>query len=244
MPSEKKIKSQLNQSLIDGVATLQELALSTEPVGCRELARRLHMEPTRVNRLLITLEYLGIARKTTKRKYTAGSGMHVLAAQSLFASGLINHAIKPIESLKKFGLTIALGMLWRDHVSYLYHAHPGMKSTEAIGRMGLYPASSGGVGLALLAQLEDHKIKETYQYIEDIPNYPNGINELLTVVAKTRERSFSYVKTDEQTSTLAIAIGEPAFCAIGVSGWIPEKNLNDILPSLKAVAKQIESEMQ
>ncbi|MDU0354753.1 helix-turn-helix domain-containing protein [Paraglaciecola aquimarina] len=62
-------KAQLNQSLIDGIATLQELALSSDPIGCRALARRLNMDPTRVNRLLQTLEHIGIARKTAKRKY-------------------------------------------------------------------------------------------------------------------------------------------------------------------------------
>ena len=31
--------AQPNQSLIDGMATLQALATSAEPIGCRELAR-------------------------------------------------------------------------------------------------------------------------------------------------------------------------------------------------------------
>lgn len=238
MPAEKH-KSQLNQSLIDGVTTLQELALSQEPVGCRELARRLHMDPTRVNRLLMTLEHLGIARKTKKRKYTTGAGMHVLAAQSLFASGLINHAIEPLESLRKFGLTVALGMLWRDHVSYLYHALPGMNSAEAIGRLGLYPASSGGVGLALLASLTDEQVSDTYQYGDEIPGYPDGVGSLLNVVQDTRKQGYSFVQTTEKDHTLAITVGEPAFCAIGVSGWLPESIVSEILPALEAAAQQI-----
>src|SRR5690348_18426155 len=81
-----KLNSQPNQSLIDGIATLQALATSSEPAGCRELARRLGIDATKVNRLLKTLAYLGIARQTADRKYAPGPGMHVLAAQSLFAS--------------------------------------------------------------------------------------------------------------------------------------------------------------
>ncbi|WP_440874411.1 IclR family transcriptional regulator [Thalassotalea sp. PLHSN55] len=238
MPVEKS-KPQLNQSLIDGVTTLQELALSKEPVGCRELARRLHMDPTRVNRLLMTLEHLGIARKTQKRKYTTGPGMHVLAAQSLFASGLINHAIEPLETLRKYGLTVALGMLWRDHVSYLYHALPGMNSTEAIGRLGLYPASSGGVGLALLASLTNEQVIDTYQYSDEIPAYPNGVDDLLEVVEKTRQQGYSYVQTTEKDHTLAITVGQPAFCAIGISGWLPDSIVSELLPALLEVAEQI-----
>ena len=86
------LNAQPNQSLIDGIATLQALAMSPEPIGSRELARQLGIDSTKVNRLLKTLAYLGIARQTANRKYTAGPGMHVLAAQSLFASGLIRRA--------------------------------------------------------------------------------------------------------------------------------------------------------
>src|SRR3569623_3112126 len=83
-----KPNAQPNQSLIDGITTLQALATSPEPGGCRELARRLHADPTKINRLLKTLAYLGIARQPANRKYTAGPVMHVLAAPSLFASRL------------------------------------------------------------------------------------------------------------------------------------------------------------
>ena len=83
--------AQPNQSLIDGIAVLQALAVSPDPVGGRELARRLGFEPTRVNRLLKTLAYLNIARQTADRRYAPGPGMTVLAAQSLFASQFIQN---------------------------------------------------------------------------------------------------------------------------------------------------------
>ncbi|WP_158969618.1 IclR family transcriptional regulator [Paraglaciecola sp. L3A3] len=233
-------KAQLNQSLIDGIATLQELALSSDPIGCRELARRLKMDPTRVNRLLQTLEYIGIARKTAKRKYAPGPGMHVLSAQSLFASGLINHAIDPLESLKKFGHIVALGMLWRDHVSYLYHALPGMPSEQALGRIGLYPASSGGIGMAILSTLSDEKIQETYEHHAVIPSYPDGIEELMIQINKIRTNGYAFVETlDKDHFTVAIPVGEPAFCAIGISGWIPEASVKEIYTELKKVADEI-----
>ncbi|RRQ95553.1 transcriptional regulator, partial [Enterococcus faecalis] len=100
-----KINAQPNQSLIDGINTLQALASSPEPIGCRELARQLDSDPTKINRLLTTLAYLGIARQTANRKYTAGPGMHVLAAQSLFASGLIRRALPELEQLRRYGHT-------------------------------------------------------------------------------------------------------------------------------------------
>src|SRR5687768_12021147 len=78
--------SQANQSIIDGISVLQALATSEEPVGSRELARRLGLENTRVNRLLKTLAAIGMAEQNVVRKYSPGPGMHVLAAQSLYAS--------------------------------------------------------------------------------------------------------------------------------------------------------------
>ena len=76
------------------------------------MARQLGANPTRVNRLLKTLAYLGIARQTANRKYTPGPGMHVLAAQSLFASGLIRRAMPVLEDLRRFGHTVAMGVLF------------------------------------------------------------------------------------------------------------------------------------
>lgn len=92
-----KPSAQANQSIIDGISVLQALAMSEEPVGSRELSRRLDMETTRVNRLLKTLAYIGITQQTANRKYVPGPGMHVLATQSLYASRLLRCAIAPLE---------------------------------------------------------------------------------------------------------------------------------------------------
>ena len=120
------LPAQPNRSLIDGLACLQALAGTSGAVGCRELGRRLGLETTRVNRLLKTLAALGLAAQGQDRKYRPGPGIHVLAAQALFGSGLLRRAIDPLEDLHRFGLTVALGVLWRDHVAYLYHAEAGM----------------------------------------------------------------------------------------------------------------------
>lgn len=150
-----KPRSQPSQSLIDGITTLQALASSLEPIGCRELARMLELDVTRVNRLLRTLAFLGIARQTANREYTAGPGMHVLAAQSLFASGLVRRALPGLEALRRFGHTVAMGVLWRDSVSYMFHAPPGIKASGGLGRIGLLPATTSSIGMALLAEFDD-----------------------------------------------------------------------------------------
>lgn len=240
MVMSSKKKAQLNQSLIDGIITLQALTLSTEPVGCRALARRLGMEPTRVNRLLQTLTHMGIARQTNKRKYTSGPGMHALSAQSLFASNLVRNAMEPLESLRKYGHIIALGVLWYDNVTYLYHALPGMPSSQALGRIGLYPASGGGVGMALLSTLPDERIREIYSG-KEIPRHPDGIESLLEEIRVVRRQGYAYIETDpEHNRTIAIPIGNPAHSAIGLSGWIPPTSTARMFETLCNVAAIIE----
>lgn len=232
--------AQPNQSLIDGITVLQALATSSEPVGCRELARRVDLETTRVNRLLKTLTYLGIARQTSDRKYRPGSGMTVLAAQSLFASGLLRRALPTLGELRRFGHTVAMGVLWRDNVSYLFHAPPNMPETDAVGRIGLYPATQGGIGMALLAAQDDLEIEETYAG-HDIPGYAS-IDALLAALGEVRAAGYARlrVKQDFEQHTVAITIGAPVHAAIGLSGWIPEAAMPEMLDALRVAARRIE----
>lgn len=235
-----KPNAQPNQSLIDGIATLQALAVSPEPVGNRELARQLGFNPTRVNRLLKTLAYLGIARQTANRKYTSGPGMHVLAAQSLFASKIVQTALPALENLRRFGLTIAMGVLWNDSVSYLFHAPPGMDTTQGLGRIGLLPASSSGIGMALLAEHEDAVIAELYGD-DEIPGFPDGLPALLEALAEIRRNGYSRVRVGENHDrhTIALGVSHPAFAAVGMSGWIPEEATSSIVEALREAAEQI-----
>jgi len=235
-----KLNSQPNQSLIDGIATLQALATSSEPVGCRELARRLGIDPTKVNRLLKTLAYLGIARQTADRKYAAGPGMHVLAAQSLFASGLIRRALPVLEALRRFGHTVALGVLWEKSVSYLFHAPPGIEASHGLGRIGLLPATTSGIGMVLLSEHEDQEVRELYED-SDIPQFPGGIEHLLAKLDEVRRLGYArvHVADDRDHHVVAVSTGDPAHAGVAVSGWIPEAATPPIVEALQAAAAEI-----
>lgn len=235
-----KPNAQPNQSLIDGIATLQALATSPEPVGCRELARRLGSDPTKVNRLLKTLAYLGIARQTSNRKYTAGPGMHVLAAQSLFASGLIRRALPALEHLRRFGHTVALGVLWNDSVSYLFHAPPGLEASRGLGRIGLLPATTSGIGMILLSELEDDDIRALYADVA-IPSFPDGIETLLDKLREVRRVGYArvHVADDRDHHVVAVSTGDPTHAGVALSGWIPEEATDALVEALRAVALEI-----
>jgi DNA-binding IclR family transcriptional regulator len=235
-----KPNAQPNQSLIDGILTLQALASASEPVGCRELARQLGANTTRVNRLLKTLAYMGIVRQTSDRKYTAGPGMHVLAAQSLFASGLIRRALPVLEQLRRFGHTVAMGVLWNDSVSYLFHAPPGIEAARGLGRIGLLPATTSGIGVVLLSQLPDEEVRELYADRE-IPMFPDGVESLLITLARTREQGYArvHVADERDHHVVAVPIGNPVNAGIAMSGWIPESATGELVEALSSAAREI-----
>ncbi|MBE8168823.1 MAG: helix-turn-helix domain-containing protein [Shewanella sp.] len=237
--------SQLNQSLIHGIEVLQGVASSDKPIAGRELSRVLQLDITKVNRMLRTLAYLGLVRQTPDRKYTAGSGMHVLAAQSLYAAGYIQNAIKPLESMKEYGLIVAMGVLWQNKVTYLYHALPGMDSMDAIGRLSYYPATLSGVGLALLAQLGDDELVHLYKD-KTIEGFDDDFDLLMTKINQTRSDKFVRLETtnsklkNSKTYTIAVNVGQPVYSAIALSGWIPQESTEELVSVLKEKALEIE----
>ncbi|PTR25501.1 IclR family transcriptional regulator [Luteibacter sp. OK325] len=235
-----KPNAQPNQSLIDGILTLQALASASEPVGCRELARQLGANTTRVNRLLKTLAYMGIVRQTSDRKYAPGPGMHVLAAQSLFASGLIRRALPELERLRRFGHTVAMGVLWNDSVSYLFHAPPGIEAARGLGRIGLLPATTSGIGIVLLAQLPDDEVRELYAD-RDIPMFTDGVDSLLDTLQRTRKQGYArvHVADDRDHHIVAVASGEPVVAGLAMSGWIPESATAELVEALRLAALEI-----
>jgi len=193
---------------------LQGIAASDHPIGGRELSRILELDITKVNRMLRTLAYLGLVRQTPDRKYTSGPGMHILAAQSLYATGYIQNAIAPLESLKNFGLIVAMGVLWQDKVTYLYHALPGMNSVDAMGRLSYYPATISGIGLSLLSELDDDEISHLYKD-KEIEGFPAGFASLMEKIYEIRSLGYTRVETTDtslktsRTYTLLSMLANP-----------------------------------
>jgi DNA-binding IclR family transcriptional regulator len=236
------LPAQPNQSLIDGLTVLQALAVSTEPVGGRALARELGLEATRVNRLLKTLAYLGMARQTPNRKYLPGPAMHVLSAQSLFGSGLIRRALPVLETLQHSGHVVALGVLWRDQVCYLYHWDKGETAASALGRMNLYPASQSSIGRMLLAWQEEDQVRALYGNRE-IPLYLGGIDDLLKDLREAREQGYAYAiqRPEPLNSSLAVPVGLPPYAAIALGGAVDARSITHSVKTLQNAAAQIEA---
>lgn len=158
---KNKAPAQVVQGLEDGINCLLHLVSSDVPVGSRELARELSLEPTKVNRLLGTLAHMGLAERTPARKYVAASGVNVLAALSLRSSPLLRAGLGYVEELaQELGRNIALGVLWGRQVCYLFHGQRG--GLASISGHNLFPAEESSIGLAMLAYCSNDYIKQLY----------------------------------------------------------------------------------
>ena len=238
----EKLPAQPIKGLQDGIVVLQQLANTREPISSLELSNELGIETTRVNRILKTLTSLGIAYRTTSRKYTSGSGMHVLAAQSLAASGLFHTSVRHLEDLSELGHLTALGVLWRDKVSYLFHHASGTPFQEGVGRTQLYPATQSSLGMVLMAQKSDKEISDLYIAKEEIEGFKD-FDELLREICEIRKSGYAVLK-NQGNLTIAVKIGAPAYAAIGISGKINKKDIKKYVDILQEKTLKIEEELR
>jgi DNA-binding IclR family transcriptional regulator len=234
-----KLPAQPNRSIIDGMEILQELATTKEPVSCSFLAQKLNMEKTRVNRILKTLAFAGFAYQDKNRHYTGGPGMHVLAARSLHGSGLIQNSIKHLIKLTEHHFVVALGVLWRDQVSYLYHHIPGTDPLEGIGRLALHPAIGSSIGMIMMSEKNEPELEQLFtEPPENFPDFKSFIAEL----KKIRKQNYVLLEPGPNHRSLAVKLGNPAYAAIALSGNIPSDKVSYFLKILRETAQKIDKD--
>ncbi|WP_034916804.1 hypothetical protein [Erwinia sp. 9145] len=153
------MSSQPNQSLIDGIRCLQYLVSSNKAIGCRELARKMGMNSTKVNRLLMTMMSVGLTMQDKRRRYLPGPGIHALAAQAIRGSSLFSQALPLLESHAPKDIVVAMGVLWEDQVIYLYHSKPGGQVSQALAGFHMLPAWESVIGMSLLAAESDEDLR-------------------------------------------------------------------------------------
>jgi DNA-binding IclR family transcriptional regulator len=230
------LPAQPNQSLLDGLALLQALAASEEPVGGRELARQLGWNPMRINRLLKTLAFAGMARQTPDRRYVAGPAMHVLSVQALVSGGLLRRSIEPVEKLPRSKHSVALGVLWQDKVVYLFHAAAGQSLSSALGAHDLFPATQSSIGMMLLSQMRDEAV-DTLFADRPTPGYDN-LKQLHRKLADVRKLGYAFIEQSPTQASVAVAIGEPAYAGLALAK-VTEREVPGLVDQLRVAAKSI-----
>lgn len=224
------LPAQPNRSLIEGLEVLLAVAQSKDPVRVRQLARDLGMTPTRVQRFLGTLRHLGMVDQHPDRRYGVGSGIHALSAIALSASGLAQQAIKVLPQMDDLKMIVALGVLWRNTVNYIYFNVPGVTASHALGKTDGYPARDSSIGLLMLAQKPPEYVAEYF---------PEENEELLPLLNIIAQRGYALITRSEKEASLAVPIGNPPIAGLAVSGELRDDNFDEVLKRLRETATLI-----
>jgi DNA-binding IclR family transcriptional regulator len=234
------LPAQPNQSLIGGLDCLQAVITAGEPIGSRDVARRLGLEHTRVSRLLGTLKHLGLVEQTPDRKYRPGPGVHLLSAQSLHASGLLRAALPHLDQFRDERLLVAMGVLWGGQVCYLLHGRSDQPLGERLSAHEPHPAHRSIIGLAMLAALSDGALRRALK--EDFELPAGGIRALRDDIRRTREQGYAMRDAAGQVG-LAVTVGAPPVAAISLTGHIDGRRVGKLVRQLQVAAEAISAEL-
>lgn len=226
------MSSQPNQSLIDGIRCLQYLVSSGRAIGCRELARLMGINTTRVNRLLMTMASIGLTMQDEQRRYLPGPGIHALAAQAIRGSELFSRALPRLERQAPRDIVVALGVLWEDQIIYIWHSVPGSQTTQALAGFHMLPAWCSVIGMSLLAAESDEALMARFT--------PEQWQNLAPHIAQQRERGNVVWHHDDGEISMAQPLGVHQAALAFAGMWsIPEETIQSRLQELNALAARL-----
>lgn len=226
------MSSQPNQSLIDGIRCLQYLVSSDRAIGCRELARLMGINTTRVNRLLMTMASIGLTMQDEQRRYLPGPGIHALAAQAIRGSALFSQALPLLERHAPKDIVVAMGVLWEDQVIYIYHSEPGSQMSQALAGFHMLPAWQSVIGMALLAAESDEALMTRF--------LPEQWQQLAPYIRQQREQGYVVWRHDDGEVSMAKPLGAHSAALAFAGLWQPDDSLvRSRLDELHALAARL-----
>ncbi|HKS33881.1 MAG TPA: IclR family transcriptional regulator [Enterobacteriaceae bacterium] len=211
------MSSQPNQSLIDGIRCLQYLVSSGRAIGCRELARLMGINTTRVNRLLMTMASIGLTMQDEQRRYLPGPGIHALAAQSIRGSALFSQALPLLERHAPKDIVVAMGVLWEDQVIYIWHSAPGTQMSQALAGFHMLPAWQSVIGMALLAAESDEDLMARFT--------PEQWQQLGPHIHQQREQGYVVWHHDDGEVSMAQPLGAHSAALAFAGMWQADEAL-------------------
>ena len=152
--------------------------------------------------------------------------MHVLSAQSLRGSRLLQKAWPALSALRKEKLTVALGVLWQDQVCYLYHGRPDQAFEQGVFHFDLFPAEKSTIGQVLLAERP-----------ELTP--PSLANQLQLI----REQGYAYLDRGRGERSVGVVVGHPAVAGLAFAGRFPESKIPRLVKLLQTAVTTIEENL-
>lgn len=206
------------------IGILQRLRFD-EPVGSAELISDLGVPASTAYRVMTTLRQHGFLLRVGRDRYFAGAST-ARAAGIPLPSALLAEAAQPhLRALaRRTGLTVQLGILEEDMVTYL--AKAGHRSGALFTREGMQlEAYCSALGKVLLAALSHERLENYLAAGPFVAITPNTITDPETMRAelgRVRERDFAEdrqeIQFDLQCAAVPVRGAGDILAALSVSG--------------------------
>ena len=217
-----------NQSVARALSILELMAEATEPLGVREIARRLKLPPSNVQRLIKTLTRSGYLEQTdTTLRYSIGYRAFQVGSAFVSQNSLVSAVMPELYALADEHITGFLGVL-RDR-SVVYLATVPSEGPIAINHRPGHQTHlhSTAMGKALLAEMADDDV---YALLgeDPLPRITQSTKikmpQLLEDLREIRRTGFSY--SNEENRQGFFSAGAVVRDAVGrsvavISGAVP-----------------------
>lgn len=227
-------KSQPTRTLLRGLATLEALADSQQPLGVTEIAQRVSLDKATVSRLLATLIDAGyVAQDSQDSRYRVASKVLRLSRGFGANQAMRDIAMPYLQNLRDHtDETVHLGQMQNTDVVYVEKLDTtrSVRLTSAVGQTN--PLHSTGLGKAILAACDEDqrdKIVKTLKLDVKQPNTIRTHEELIADLEETRKRGYSIddCENEENVTCVGAAIRRNSFVLGAVSIAGPSFRMQD-----------------
>lgn len=238
------------QSLHRALDLLEAVAADGGAHGLSELATTTGLPMPTIHRLLATLSERGYVRRLSSRRYALGHRLVPLGAAARALVGMDADAV--LGSLvDELGETANLAVLADDHAEYVAQVpsrHSMRMFTEVGRRVELHCT---GVGKAMLAQLDDDRVRQIVSRQGLAPRTAHTIADeraLFADLQRIRRQGFALDEQEQEIGVRCVAVALPAdegaWAAVSVSGPLTRMTdaaVDRAVPLLREAARLLAS---
>ena len=201
-----------SQSLERGLDVLEIVEVASADIGVREIARRLDLSPTIVQRLVSSLARRGyVERNNENARYRLGYRARALGANSEQGSDYIVTARRELEKLaREHQLNGFVSVLHGGRAVYLLAVQaegPVAIKVAPGSEMPLHSTSAGKVLLASLSDAEARKLLGHGRLAAITPHTVTDPAALITSLARVRRQGYATV--NEENIRGILSVGAP-----------------------------------
>ncbi len=202
-------RAQGSQSLERGLDILEVIEAENGDIGVREIARRLNLSPTIVQRLMTSLSNRGYIEKNRETsRYRLGYRAMILGASGERGVDYIATARRELERLaREYRLNSFVAVLHGGRAIYLAaeQADAPVAIRVSVGsEMTLHSTAAGKVLLAALDDAEARKLLGTRKLAAITPHTVTDPALLIASLAKVRRQGFATVIEENIPGVLSV----------------------------------------